>query len=196
MKFHSRSQAGQDLLVYRLLVQPAGSAPGLFLDVGASHPIEKNNTYELEQCGWTGWLLDNDANAADLCRQHRTSKVVCADATTFDYATLTDGTMRTIDYLSLDCDASSLAAVQAILKAPLIFRVITIEHDKYRFSGEMQRQTQQLLRAAGYELICEDVCDMDLPFEDWWIQPYRVDVAIAYSLRSVGKNWQEIVGVA
>lgn len=184
MKFVSTSQAGQDRFVHALLPNP-----GTFLDIGCSGPIDLSNTYSLEKIGWRGLLVDNDKNAIAACRAQRVSPIIDADATSIDWDDVLfhnrwtsgqnqkiipfryDGPHKLeIDYLSLDVDAASLAALRQIPLNRVKFRVITIEHDAWRF-GEAQRpEMRHLLQAAGYALICKDVaCTAGNPYEDWWV---------------------------
>ena len=51
----SPSQCQQDLCVLEIIRKP-----GVFLDIGSSKPIKDNNTYLLEQNGWTGTCIDKD----------------------------------------------------------------------------------------------------------------------------------------
>lgn len=194
MPFVSHSQAGQDELAYRLLVEPDARHDGVFLDVGCCHPTQWSNTYGLEQLGWRGWLLDNDENAVELCRRHRSNPVYCGNAETFNFAALVPPGFDTlVDYLSLDCDPATLGALRAILASGLSFRFITIEHDLYRFGPEPRRQMRQLLDGAGYDRLCGDVCDQKLPFEDWWVQPGLVDMSVAELYRCDGLDWADIL---
>ena len=50
-----------------------------------------------------------------------------------------------------------------------------------------------LLEEAGYDRLCGDVCDQNLPFEDWWVNPDLVDRALAEPYRCDGLNWQDVL---
>ena len=161
---------------------------------GAVIPSTGTTRTGLEQLGWRGWLLDNDANAVKLCRAHRHSPVLHGDAHTFDYASLfAPHSPKSVDYLSLDCDGATLGALEAILTSGVRGRFITIEHDLYRFGPEPRRAMRAALEAAGYNRICGDVCDRELPFEDWWVDPGRVDMSIAERYRCDGCDWHDVV---
>lgn len=194
MDFRSYSQAGQDTFVYRLLVKPENKLDGTFLDIGCCHPTENNNTYGLEQLGWHGVLLDQDSNAIKMCTASRVNPAFCVDAATWDYSAWSSKQSRPyIDYLSLDCDHATLDILRSISASSSIFRAITIEHDFYRFGALPRTTMRQLLFAAGYDLLCADVSDRQLPFEDWWVKPNLVDMYVAERFRSNGLSWQEIM---
>lgn len=52
----SFSQCGQDAFIYQMVF--GAKKEGFFLDVGGNNPIEINNTYLLEQKGWTGMAFE------------------------------------------------------------------------------------------------------------------------------------------
>jgi len=166
----SYSQVGQDLWVVETLPNVTN---GTFIDIGCNHPTELSNTYALEQLGWRGWLVDTDEYACNLCREQRESVVVQADGVTLDWRSLVK--LPQVDYLSLDCDAASLAVLRAILVNHKIgFRVATVEHDAYRFGPEMRQSQRVLLISHGYKLARADVESQGMAFEDWWTNPKYV----------------------
>lgn len=62
----SYSQHGQDAFIYQMVF--GGKTPqggGFFLDVGGNEPITINNTYLLEQKGWTGIAFEPVKSQAD-----------------------------------------------------------------------------------------------------------------------------------
>jgi hypothetical protein len=171
MNLISRSQAGQDVWALAVLLPLLNGRIGTFLDIGANHPIQISNTYALEQIGWTGALLDNDAYCCDLCRQKRKAAVFEGDSTKFDYKGLLP--IDNFDYLSLDVDNATLETLKKLLSDGITFRCATIEHDMYRFGPGPRDEMRALLTAAGYKLAKADVCDSghpDMPYEDWWIR--------------------------
>lgn len=52
----SYSEYGQDAFVLRRVYK--GKANGIFVDIGANHPIVDSNTYLLELNGWTGLAIE------------------------------------------------------------------------------------------------------------------------------------------
>lgn len=176
--FVSTSQCHQDTFARRLI-----GPTGTFLDLGASHPVERSNTCSLERIGWTGWLVERDLNAVAMLRTDRTSPVHALDiseCTTTTRAFYNDLLPEEIDYLSLDVDENTLFSLGWIPLQRLKFRVITIEHDAYRFGNEPRVGMRAMLRKYGYTLVCSnvmgDVSDgtHDFPFEDWWVDASRV----------------------
>lgn len=211
--FKSRSQAAQDRLVYELIVKPENLTDGTFLDIGACHPIEISNTYALEQLGWRGLLIDNDPGAIELCKAHRQSPAILGDATMLDWHNLllmgewsTPGkyglvkipfksgpalSSVQIDYLSFDIDAASLPALRRFPFDVVKFRVLTVETDVYRFGQAVRDEMRSILKGAGYDLVCADVCSSEgLPYEDWHCCPELSERADRF--RCVGKKWTEI----
>jgi hypothetical protein len=206
--FKSYSQAAQDRFVVAVT---GGKHGGTFLDVGCCHPTELSNTYALEShFAWRGLLVDNDPGAVDLCAKSRIGPSLFADATTLNWESaikeafkihnanfgdiaLAQGWRMTnpIDYLSLDVDAATVAALENLLRHDISFRVATVEHDAYRFGDEPRSAIRRLLFQRGYDLICADVCSAEgLPFEDWWVSQDLADSAARF--RSNGKRWTEI----
>lgn len=178
----SYSQAGQDIFVRRVL----GTTPGTFLDIGCAGD-QWSNTKALEEDGWTGWLVDTDPNAAK-----GRGNFICADATKMKWS---EGFFPPkIDYLSLDVDENSLDALKNLPLDATRFRVITIEHDAYRFGDKLRDGERAILTAHGYQLVCKDVCGApNAPFEDWWVDPRNVHDHKYTKFTSVGKMYTDIL---
>lgn len=185
----SQSQAGQDIFVWNVLGRPSN---GTFLDIGSSHPRKKSNTWALERLGWNGICVDNDAYCASLMGSRR-AHFIHSDASKVHWSSVLLPYRPVMDYLSLDVDASSLATLMSLPLGEIRFKVITIEHDAYRFDSSIRHQMREHLLAHGYDLVCSDVKDKSLPFEDWWVRPDLVDMSIADRLRSDGENWQKVL---
>ncbi len=185
------SQAAQDRFVNEVLIKPERMLGGSFLDIGCCHPSELSNTLGLELRGWHGTLVDIDPGAVALCREWRKSPAILADATKLDF---TDYIEPTTDYLSLDVDGATLATLENLLRVEVRFRLITIEHDAYRFGGAPRSAMRQLLHQRGYDLVCANVCSSDgLPFEDWWVLPSLIPNKEYERFRCDGKKWTEIL---
>lgn len=180
--FKSHSQAHQDEFAWRILtaIYGEGWASGTFIDIGAGHPWEQSNSWALEQQGWKGILVERDEHCCKLIREHRKATLFSNDITDLDVAkTIWSITASRIDYLSLDIDINTLAALSRIPFDQVRFAVITIEHDAYRFGPEIRHQMREILTRAGYQLVCKDVGvtvsgGTFLEFEDWWVHPALV----------------------
>lgn len=192
-----QSQAGQDRFVYDLAVCGEGRLVGAFLDVGCADPVVYSNTYALERVGWRGLLVDVAPHLAALIQEKRVSPFLCADATTVDWKAVVDryALPNVVDYLSFDLDGAGATAIERVPWDTLRFRILTVEHDAYRFGDGPRQSMRALLRRHGYELLCPDVCNDDQPFEDWWVDPKVVDMTVAEKFRRSGPTaWTEIVG--
>lgn len=166
MTFTSHSQASQDLLVKLLLIDTGIAPIGRFLDVGCSEPIIRNNTYMLEQLGWTGFLFDNDDTVERLCREQRRSPFIRGDVTTLDFGKVLGGN-RHFDYISLDVDENTPKALENLLKHGVTFKVATIEHDAYRFGDGPRREIRSMI--GFYYPMALNVHSEGCCFEDWFL---------------------------
>lgn len=171
MKFSSTSQCHQDTFAFQLIGEH-----GAFLDLGASHPVERSNTCSLERIGWGGWLVERDLNAVAMLSEQRTAQVSALDLTQPNEGFWME-LPTVIDYLSLDVDENTLRALIQVPLNRIRFRVITIEHDAYRFGDTPRSQMRNILSGRGYRLVRPDVSDMGMAFEDWWVAPELEDMA-------------------
>jgi predicted O-methyltransferase YrrM len=186
MPFVGCSHGAQDRWIHKLAVEIEGLRNGTFLDIGCGHPINGNNTFELECRGWRGLLVDINSDMKPLVGAFRASPFVCMDAAAIDWTdVLRQHTLPSvIDYLSFDVDGTS---VPAFLNLPLDrvrFRYLTVEHDFYAYGGGPRALMRYTLARLGYDLLCPDVTIHDLPYEDWWIDPSRVDSRSAEIFRT------------
>lgn len=188
-EFKSYSQSGQDRFCYEVISQ---KTDGTFLDVGSGHVTEKSNTYGLEKIGWRGACIDLNPQG-DLSK--RDGHVYALDATAirrddwFLIIAQRIGFFNEIDYLSLDVDSATLDVLKNI-PTELRFKVITIENDSYRFGTGPRDEMRKILTQAGYDLICADVRDQGLAFEDWFCAPSVASNAEQF--RCSGKDWKDI----
>lgn len=65
-RFHS--QFGEDRYIYEHIDLPER---GVFVDVGAGHPISLSNSYFFERNGWTGVCIDADPAQYELLKKER-----------------------------------------------------------------------------------------------------------------------------
>ena len=167
MKFESLSQAGQDKFAYERI----GNS-GTFIDIGCGDQ-NGSNTLALERLGWTGVLVELDKKRAAWCRRNRTNLLIERDATRIDWGLTSK---RDFDYLSLDIDDTKgepskiVQVLTSLLDAGFMFRVMTIEHDRYRIGDETRNQVRAICTAHGYKLAVGDVAHKGNEFEDWWVR--------------------------
>lgn len=165
------------------------------MDIGSNHPTVINNTFALEQLGWVGLLLDND----EYCRQIsaiRKAPFIFGDVTTTDWGALLHAhglDIQPIDYVSLDVDSATLAALTNLLKTNVRFHCATIEHDSYRFGPGPRDEMRRIMIERDYILLCEDVHDDGVAFEDWWVDWRTMQNPEAKKMECAGKNWKMIV---
>jgi hypothetical protein len=77
-----------------------------------------------------------------------------------------------------------------------LFKVITIEHDAYRYGNIYRDKEREILTALGYYLLCADVSDHGFEFEDWWIHPDFFPPLFFQQLASLdlqGKDYMEVM---
>ena len=188
------SQAGQDRFVHAVLGGKGSADMGTFLDIGCSDPVLLSNTYALEQLGWRGVLIDCAPQLAARIADKRRSPFICAKAETLVWPTVLKRLPHLIDYLSFDVDGAALHEFDAFPWAHVRFRVLTVEHDAYRFGDGPRAKMRAGLAGQGYELLCPNVMNDGLPYEDWWIDPREVDMTVAERFRTAAATaWIDIV---
>lgn len=172
----SFSQAHQDVFV-RLMLD---SKPrGRYLEIGASDPVEANNTYILERdLEWSGVSLDVDEAIVRKFNEERSNPCLIANALTYDFESCLEKIAigGRVDYLSLDIDPAEVT-YRALLRLPLDkyrFSVITYEHDRYLSGPEFMVRSREHLESKGYQLVVSNVMVVGRDFEDWWVDPVVV----------------------
>lgn len=197
MQYHS--QAGQDYFVHTLL-----GAGRYFLEIGSGDGDmvpNGSNTLFLEERGWRGILLDNNAAYIEHSTEARKGSVsICADATDFDYLTELQkfNCPSIIDYISLDVDEANVKVLEIFPFETYQFKIMTYEHDMYAGREECKERkskAKEILLSKGYHLLCEDVgCDSseNKPFEDWYVNPQFVDLKKYKFLQSVNAQGADI----
>lgn len=170
--FHS--QASQDQFVYLLLCElEKQEEPGYYLEIGAWKPIHANNSYFFEHTlGWQGVSLEINPVFADLWAKKRTNLLLIEDAEVADYDKILESFPSMIDYLSLDVDENYTKVLEKLPLDTYTFKVITIEHDYYRYGDKYKKEEEKILKAKGYYRLCSNVMtQVGHAFEDWWIHP-------------------------
>jgi hypothetical protein len=168
------SQAAQDQFVYLLLYQLLDKQDtGYYLEIGAGHPSHINNSYFLEKdLGWKGISLDITSAYKNMWSSTRDNPLLIEDARQSDYTSILKSFPEVIDYLSLDIDADYDIVLNRIPFNDHVFKIITIEHDAYRYGDRYRKEERRILSSLGYYLLCSDVCAATgFYYEDWWIYP-------------------------
>jgi hypothetical protein len=172
----------QDEFVYHLLAKHL-KTPGFFLDVGCAGPCGANNTYVLEKyLQWEGLAFDiGDVEKDEGWHEHRRAKFYQVDATSKAFTTLLRNLVgnRIVDYISLDVDFGTRQhthlALQRIIDADVKFKIMTLEHEYFKYGDLVTYPTRKILKEKGYQMLFENVCFPDGPgrdgWEDWWIDP-------------------------
>ena len=197
-EFHS--QVNQDKFVYYMLYGLLDKKDkGYYLEIGAGEPIHINNSYFFEKnLHWAGVSIDISKDLEDRWYAVRKNLLLSEDATRSNYSAILKMFPRVIDYLSLDIDGYYDVVLNKLTKSNHVYKVITIEHDFYRY-GDLYRQNERkILTGLGYYLLCPDVSDGGKAFEDWWIHPdfFPPDVfSKLASLNLQGKNYTEIMPI-
>ena len=88
---------------------------------------------------------------------------------------------KIIDYLSIDIDDYSLAPLVGFPFEEYNIKVITFEHDAYRFGSQLKTPSRKFLKEKGFKLVCKNVGSVVLeeanpvpyslasPQEDWYV---------------------------
>jgi hypothetical protein len=187
------SQAKQDQFVYLILYSLLDKKDqGTYLEIGAGAPIEINNSYFFEKnFQWKGISIDiSEAMTADWKRV-RSNPLLSKDALSIDYALLIQDFPKEIDYLSLDIDSDYDLVLQKLPFDRHLFKVITIEHDVYRFGDCYRTAERQILSEWGYCLLCSNVSIEESVFEDWWVHPSVFSDALLSRLASLNLHDKE-----
>ena len=162
------SQANQDVFVFHMTNHKVGT----YLEIGASHPVYINNTYLLEENGWSGISIDIDNQNESVWKEKRKNPLIIADALTFDYSTLG----KYYDYLQLDIEPSvnTFNALLKILEAKIDFGIITFETDAYLDTTYVE-PSRKILQDLGYTLAIANIQSPFGAFEDWYINEKYID---------------------
>ena len=190
----SKSQAGQDIFVFNIT---SGKKNGTFMEVGGHHPVNINNTYALEEQGWTGFSFDINPSFETIFKTVRKCKFIVADMTNFkwdDFLIQYDLAGKTFDYLSFDIDEASLPALRIFPFDKIRFNVMTIEHDRYRFGQEVADNIRDIVLRHNYEIVCKDVTNDNFPYEDWYVhRDYILANPQIEKYKCENKSWIDII---
>lgn len=157
-----------------------GKKNGYYVELGAAHYSNGNNTYTLEKdYDWTGVSFEIVESMRDEFNANRKNPCM-GDALAFNYIDYFEKNNfpKQIDYLQLDIDAgydlhgrpvgNSHLTLHGLLAIPLNtyrFTLITFEHDAnmyWRNTG-MRDAQREILDSLGYSLVQRSY------HEDWWV---------------------------
>jgi hypothetical protein len=175
------SQTFQDMFVLTML---KGKRDGYFLEIGANHPVEINNTYLLETVfGWRGISIDIEKQYETLHREaKRTNTFITGDALKIDYKRVLgeNNFPKQIDYLQIDIDPAtqSLKCLQMLPLTDYKFSIITFETDVYQgCHDQVKNESRRILGEHDYVLVAGNISNVGHgdPYEDWWVDPTVID---------------------
>lgn len=186
----SYSLSFQDLFVLTML---NGQEGGTYLEIGASYPDTNNNTFLISnEFFWKGVSIEISPEYINLWNNIRpTDTFICGDALQLNYKEILSTNYKSsiIDYLQLDIEPST-NTFSALKKLPLDqyrFKVISFETDYYT-GGEsinVRKESRELLKSLGYELIIGDVIAEGYgEYEDWWVDLNYVNKDIAMHIKN------------
>lgn len=192
------SQALQDKFVYMLLYGLLDKRDqGYYLEIGAGEPIFINNSYFFEKnLAWKGVSIDISTDLSKRWYAVRNNYLLTEDATKTNYSSLLQSFPKVIDYLSLDTDGHYSDILKKIPFQEHLFKIITIEHDYYRFGDLYRNEQREILGSLGYHLLCADITDCGCSFEDWWIHPSffsPAQLAKVTSMDLKGKDFNDVI---
>ena len=189
-QIHFHSQASQDEFVHTILYNLLNKQDqGYYLEIGAGDPIYINNSYILEKnLEWKGVSIDISEGLDTIWYNARKNPIRIEDAIRADYTFILKDFPQVIDYLSLDVDGYYDTVLKKIPFDKHTFKIITIEHDFYRYGDTFKNNERNILTALGYYLLCPDVSQNGLAFEDWWIHPSAFSPDTLSTLLSLDLN--------
>jgi len=195
------SQACQDEFVYVVLYDLMNKKDqGYYLEIGAADPVANNNSYFFEKnYDWKGVSIEINERFLQPWIKQRINPLLIEDATKSDFVSILQSFPHDIDYLSLDVDGNYDYVLARIPLHNYTFKIITIEHDFYRFGNVYREKERAILNSYGYHLLCSDVIYPGLgAFEDWWIHPSAFESSDFLKLVSLDlhkKSYQEMVKI-
>lgn len=144
---------------------------GTYVEVGASHWRNGNNTYMLEkEFGWTGVGLEIEQHYVDEYNKNRSNPCVHGDATTFNWDRYFEENNfpKQIDHLSIDTDKVNLLSLINMPLSRYRFSTIVLENKESSnqaldIDEKVKKTQREILARYGYTLIGSGYTD------DFWI---------------------------
>lgn len=185
------SKEFQDILVSTLI-----PTPGFFLDIGMGDPISGNNTYLLEQNGWSGFLFDQNKDDINRANSIRRNEAIQCDASNFDWLNFlkSKNTPKIIDYISMDVDAANISVINNFPFDHYEVKIITFEHDRYN-NGDVRKDAynNRMKKFPDYIFLLENAKITGLEWEDWIINKKHFDLARLEKFIKIGAEAEEYV---
>tara|TARA_B100000965_G_scaffold329580_1_gene293080 strand:- start:199 stop:828 length:630 start_codon:yes stop_codon:yes gene_type:complete len=173
-KIDNFSQSGQDQFAYNLT-----GKNGIYLEIGAHHPITNSNTYKLEkECNWRGIGVEYDHSFKNYWQQckERKNEIIWDDAFNVNYLEILNKKdfPRRINYLSCDIEPpkNTFEILRKIINYNIIFDFISFEHDKYNIGEEYEKISETFLKEKGYKIAIKDVYSRTKKYkiyETWFV---------------------------
>ena len=162
------SQSGQDQFAYNI-----SGLNGIYLEIGAHHPLVNSNTYNLEiHCNWSGISIENDKSfKVDWNNmKQRKNEIIWDNAFNIDYSFL----LKRFNYLSCDIEPveNTFNILKKIINAGLSFDYISFEHDKYNIGDKYEKLSLSFLSERNYKIAIKDVYSRNKRgkiFETWFV---------------------------
>ena len=185
------SQSGQDKFAYNI-----SGEKGIYLEIGAHHPVINNNTYRLEvECGWKGLSVEFDQTFKKFWDDSKTRQnpIIWIDAFTVDYKSYFKeyAFPDRINYLSCDIEPpiNTLNILKKIIELGISFDFISFEHDRYNSGDTFEKLSCDFLLNRGYKIGVKDVYSRNKKYkvyETWFINNDISFDEIIY------ENWKKI----
>ena len=185
------SQSGQDQFAYNI-----SGEKGIYLEIGAHHPVINSNTYRLEvECGWKGLSVEFDQAFKKFWDDSkiRQNPIIWKDAFTVDYKSYFKeyAFPDRINYLSCDIEPpiNTLNILKKIIETGLSFDFISFEHDQYNSGDTFEKLSCDFLLNRGYKIGVKDVYSRNKKYkvyETWFINNDISFDEIIY------ENWKKI----
>ena len=168
------SQSGQDQFAYNI-----SGDNGIYLEIGAHHPLINSNTYNLEvECDWKGLSVEFDKSFKKYWdnSEKRNNPIIWEDAFKIDYLTSFDkyAFPKRINYLSCDIEPpkNTLEILKKIIELGLSFDFISFEHDLYSSGDTYEKLSYDFLLSRGYKIGIRDVYSRSKKYkiyETWFV---------------------------
>jgi hypothetical protein len=194
----SFSQSYQDIFALKY------SKNKTYIEIGANHPIDFNNSYNLEIQGWKGFSIEFNEQLKHYWdnQKDRKNKIYWQDATNFDYiSALKEHNLSThMGYLSCDIEppANTFKALRQVIEQGITFDCITFEHDKYQNLKKFKDTTDyepivtEYLQNKGYKVAVKNVYPNGKRkkiYETWFVNQEITVETFQYD------DWKRYIGV-